>query len=195
MTKQSGETQKKSKRRWLIFGLAAVGLPAVIVMSLALTVVVALAFFVILYLFLVQPHQIMGIAMEPTYKNGAYVLTDKISYKSRLPKRGEIVVYENSKYGGDFIHRIIGLPGDRISISNGKAFINDLPLEEPYLYPGSRTSGAEFLADGTIATVPVDQYFVLGDNREHSTGSQYFGFVSRQDIIGRVMFCYTNCGR
>ena len=155
------------------------------------TVVMALAVFVIFYLFLFQPHQVKGSSMFPTFHDGEYILTDKFTYRLREPKRGEVIIFRapgHEEY--DYIKRIIGMPGDTIKIENNKVVINNQVLDEAYLPSDYYTSAGNFLRSGQSVTVPEDQFFALGDNRAHSSDSREWGFVPRQNLVGRAWFRY-----
>jgi signal peptidase I len=155
--------------------------------------VLAFALFLFFYLLVFQPHKIDGRSMEPNFFDKEYLLTDKTKYKilREPPARGEVVVFtpplERDK---EFIKRIIGLPGERVGISGGKVYINGKELKEDYLPAATVTSGAFFLQDGQEVTVPEGQFFVLGDNRQNSSDSRYWGFVPAKDIIGRAWVVY-----
>ena len=155
------------------------------------TIVVALSIFVVVYLFLVQPHEVKGISMEPTLHNNEYILTDKISYKLREVKRGDIVIFKSPKNPEqDYIKRIIGLPSERVKIQNGSVFVDGKKIDEPYLrdltflYPGS------FMQEGLEIDIPTGKYFVLGDNRPRSSDSREFGPIQKDIIIGKAFFRY-----
>lgn len=156
------------------------------------TIVIALAIFVIIYLFLFQPHQVRGNSMYPNFHDGDYILTDKISYRLGEPKREDVIIFiapRNENY--DYIKRIIGLPGDKIKINDEyQILVNNEAIEEPYLTEGTKTFGGNFLDVGKTITIPTDQYFVLGDNRNHSSDSRDWGLVPRKNIIGRAWFRY-----
>lgn len=155
------------------------------------TIVIALAVFVIIYLFLFQPHQVRGSSMYPSFEDGEYLLTDKISYRLEKPKRGDVIVFKapkNEEY--DYIKRIIGLPGETVKVEDGKIFINDVPLEESYLPKDYISLPGGFLNEGKSITIPDDQYFVLGDNRMHSSDSREWGFVPVKNIIGKTWLRY-----
>jgi signal peptidase I len=156
------------------------------------TIVIALAIFVVVYLFLFQPHEVKGSSMYPNFMDGEYILTDKFSYRFSLPQRGDIIVFKSPQNKEiDFIKRIIGLPGDLIRISGGFVYVNDVRLSESsYLPSGYLTNGGAFLREGNTVTVPTAGYFVLGDNRNHSSDSREWGFVSSSDIIGKAWFRY-----
>lgn len=160
------------------------------------TVVVALSIFLIIYLFVLQPHQVNGSSMLPNFEDGEYLLTDKITYKRRAPERGEIAVFSAPPEahcpegtGCDFIKRVIATPGDMVEIREDKIFVNGVPLYEAYLpdefvtRPGSYTMGGS-------RTIPPDHYFMVGDNRNHSSDSRAWGPVPIENIVGRVFFRY-----
>lgn len=152
------------------------------------TVVVALAVFVICYLFIFQIHEISGASMEPNFHNGERILTDKLSYRFTPPKRGDVVIFrapeEREK---DYVKRIIGLPGERVKITNGNIYINDVPLPELYLENSNLTNPGSFLKTNQDFLIPDDEYFVLGDNRLHSSDSREWGTAVSADIIGKVL--------
>src|SRR3990167_4187515 len=130
------------------------------------TIVVALSIFVIVYLFLVQPHEVKGSSMEPSFHNNEYILTDKISYRFHEPDRGDVIIFKAPRNPEvDYIKRVIGLPEDKVKVEKGYVYVNDQKLtenylrEKTYLYPGS------FMGEGVNITVPKDHLFVMGDNR------------------------------
>jgi signal peptidase I len=155
------------------------------------TVVIAGAVFVVVYYFLVQPHQVTGSSMMPTFENGEYILTDKVSYHFSDPRRGDVIVFKSpTDPSKDFIKRIIGLPRERIELNQGFIFINGQVLDEPYLPRSTRTLGRGLLPDGQEVIVPLNQYLVLGDNRTHSSDARDFGTIPRNSIVGRVWLRY-----
>jgi signal peptidase I len=160
------------------------------------TVVVALSIFLIVYLFIMQPHQVNGKSMYPTFDHGEYLLTDKISYKTGEPKRGDVVVFHAPEAsqcpegtGCDFIKRIIGLPGDTIEVKNNSLLVNGVQLDETYIPEAVLTQPGAYNMQGVIQ-VPSNAYFVLGDNRDHSSDSRAWGPVPEDRIVGRVFFRY-----
>lgn len=155
------------------------------------TIVVALSIFVVVYLFLVQPHEVKGNSMEPNFHNNEYILTDKISYRFSDPKRGDVVIFKSPKNPDvDYIKRIIGIPGEKVKIQSGFVYINDKKINEVYLrentvlYPGSS------MQEGADIIIPENYYFVMGDNRSHSSDSREFGPISQANIIGRAFMRY-----
>lgn len=143
--------------------------------------------------FAVQPFIVDGASMMPNFIDKEYILAEKISYMTGTPKRGDVIVF---KYPGNpnisYIKRIIGLPGETVKIENNVVTItNDknpdgIPMSELYL--GSETLT---LAEGTTAgafnaKVADNEYFVMGDNRQHSSDSREWGLLPKSNIIGRA---------
>ena len=154
---------------WILYILLIVGLTYVIIT------------------FVGQRTRVEGHSMEPTLSNGDHLLVDKLSYHIREPKRYEIIVFpyqhaENTYY----IKRIIGLPGETIQVKDGYVYIDGKKSDENYGAELMQSSG-----DG-IAAQPVllgdDEYFVLGDNRNHSSDSRdaSVGVLKRDQLIGRA---------
>ena len=149
------------------------------------------AFFVVIYLFIMQPHQVKGNSMYPTYHDKEYILTDKISYKFRLPQRGDVIILKSPKNPDiDFIKRIVGLPADTIKIADGNIYLNSKLLNESYLKVDTPIFPNGFMQEGVVVTVPDNMVFVMGDNRPGSSDSREFGFIPYENIIGRVFFRY-----
>ncbi|MBI5449483.1 signal peptidase I [Candidatus Gottesmanbacteria bacterium] len=154
-------------------------------------IVVFLALLVMVYLFVMSPQEINGASMEPSFYNGEFILTNKIIYKFRNPKRGEVVIFKSPKNKEiDYIKRVIGLPGDTVKLYKSALYVNGQKLEEPYLAPGVYIFGGSYLAEGYEVTVPSGMYFVVGDNRPHSSDSREFGPVSKEDFIGHAILRY-----
>ena len=131
--------------------------------------------------------------MTPTLQVGDRLFVDKIIYKATSLKREDIVVFapppeakallDATHKNEDLIKRIIGLPGDKVQIANGKVMINDKPLIETYL-----AQKPDYTFGPVI--VPNDSVFVLGDNRNSSLDSHYWGFLPIKNIIWRAVFKY-----
>ena len=156
------------------------------------TIVTALVIFVIFYLFLFQPHQVKGKSMFPAFEDAEYLLTNKITYRFNNPQRGDIVIFkspQNKKF--DYIKRIIALPGEKINLKDGKVFINSSYLNESaYLAKDIYTKGSNFLPEEEELEIPKNQYFLIGDNRLHSSDSREWGFITRENIIGKAWLRY-----
>ncbi|MCL4397581.1 signal peptidase I [Patescibacteria group bacterium] len=155
-------------------------------------VVFALMIFFVCYLLLFQPNQVKGHSMEPTFHDGEYILTDKISYRLGFPQRGDVIVFKSPKNADvDFIKRIIGLPGENLKISGGKVYINGTLLDESaYLDPSVYTGPESYLAENKEIVIPSGYYFVMGDNRMQSSDSRDFGPVLPSEFIGKVFWRY-----
>lgn len=154
-------------------------------------IVVILAIMVMIYLFIMSPQEINGASMEPSFHNGEYILTNKIEYKLRDPKRGDVVIFKSPRNKDiDYIKRIIGEPGDRVGLKEGSFYVNGAKLDETYLSPGTYVSGGNYLREGSEIIVSEGRYFVSGDNRGHSSDSREFGPVPKEDFIGKAFFRY-----
>jgi len=160
-------------------------------------IVLALSIFIIVYLFLFQPHQVKGSSMFPTLHNGEFLLTNKISYRFHPPERGDIIVFKApqgeacAEIECEYIKRIIGMPGDRVMLSNGKIYINGQVLDESsYLPEDFVTNNGNFLAEGVERIIPKNQYLPIGDNRSYSRDGREFGPIPREAIVGKAWFRY-----
>jgi len=151
--------------------------------EIAQTLLISFGIFLFVYIFLVQPHRVKGESMFPTYNDGELLLTEKVSYRFSKPKRGDVIVFEAPVgHNIDFIKRIIGLPGETVSIQEGSVFVNGKRLEENNLKV--ETPGDE------VRTLGPGEYFVMGDNRPASSDSRVFGPIATDKIQGRVFFVY-----
>ncbi len=163
-----------------------------IIFDLIQTLVIAGAIFVVIYAFLFRPYQVNGHSMDPTFQNGEYVLTNLVSLRLEELKRGDIIVFhappDKEK---DYIKRIIGLPGDRVKILEGQVYVNGTKVDQSSFLPATvRTNSGSFLGEGDEVVVPEGQYFTMGDNREFSSDSREWGFVTKQAVIGKSFFVY-----
>lgn len=155
------------------------------------TVVVFGAIFAAIYLFVAQFHKVSGNSMVPTYHNGDYLITEKVSYRFRVPQRGEVVVLKNPRNESeDYIKRIIAVPGDTIEISNNIVLVNNQPIAEKYLPSNTATRAGAFINEGVPLKAGDNQYFVIGDNRGHSSDSREWGPITKEEIVGRAFFRY-----
>lgn len=155
------------------------------------TLVVFGAIFALIFWQVAQPHKVSGSSMYPTLENGDYILTDKLSYKLNPPQRDDIIVFKNPRNESeDFVKRIMALPGDSIKVESDNVFLNGQKLDETYLPPNTPTEPHPFLQEGETVKAGPDQYFVLGDNRQHSSDSREWGAVAKEGIIGKVIFRY-----
>jgi len=161
------------------------------------TFIIAAAVFILVYHFLCQPNQVLGASMDPNFENGQYILTDKISYRLHEPKRGDVIVFKYPNQPTlDYIKRIIALPGEEVLLHEGRVFIfnsenpTGIELNEGYLPSTVYTDGGIKFPSNIKTVVPLNSYFVMGDNREKSSDSRAWGTVPKEDIIGRAVFRY-----
>lgn len=136
--------------------------------------------------FVAEARYIPSGSMLPTLQVNDRLIVDKLGYHFKNPERGDIVVFsptqelQKQNFHDAFIKRVIGLPGEKIEVKNGKVFVNDKPITESYV------TDAPQYQYGPV-TVPEGSYLVLGDNRNNSYDSHYWGFVPRDKIIGRAV--------
>ena len=136
--------------------------------------------------FLYQPVQVEGTSMMPRLTNHERIFINKFVYRFEPIQRGDIVVFwyplDPSK---SYIKRVVGLPGEAVSIRNGRVYVNDRELREQYV-PSSYLDHQNY----PITVVESDHYFVLGDHRESSNDSRVWGSVDRKYIYGKAVFVY-----
>ncbi len=148
--------------------------------------IIALLIVLPIRLFVAQPFIVSGASMETTFSSGQYLIVDQISYRIHEPVRGDVIIFrypkDPSKY---FIKRIIGIPGDTVTIEGNRVsltnteFSEGITLDEPYVREmAPNTTLTEVLGDG--------EYFVMGDNRDASSDSRMWGVLQRDKIIGRA---------
>lgn len=167
------------------------------------TLVLTLVIYLLIHNFIAQPFEVEQRSMVPTINSGEYVLIDKITPRFGEYQRGDIIVFQpppGYEQGGvPFIKRVIGLPGETVSLQNGNVFVtpvggSPVRLDEPYVVPGIDGSPAPTQprdAEGTSEwTIPEGEYFVMGDNRPDSQDSRFFGPVERDLIVGRAWLRY-----
>lgn len=143
---------------------------------------------VLLWLFLItfvgEARSVPTPSMVPTIMMGDRLWTDKLTLHWRPIRRGDIVVFTpppEVKTDSPYVKRVIGLPGEKVEVKKGAVYINGQPLDEPYIKEKP-------LYVWGPQTVPADSYLVLGDNRNNSNDSHYWGFLSRKAIISRGVF-------
>lgn len=156
------------------------------------TVLIFYIVYVVARTYIAQPFLVKGRSMEQIFSDGDYLIVDQLSYNFTEPQRFDVVVFHTEFIPGGsvneyYIKRVIGLPGDRIVVKNGKVTLYEnnssiaSQLDEEYLIDGIRT----------VANEPIDivlketEYFVLGDNRGNSSDSRYWGPVKRKYILGK----------
>ena len=152
------------------------------VVSIAIAVVLA---FIIRY-FIVELYLVDGPSMRPTLQSAERLVVNKFIYRFRAPERGEILVFRYPRDPSrDFIKRVIAVPGDTIEIKDGRVFVNQQLMNEPYIL--SKTRG-----DYPLATVPDGHIFVMGDNRNNSEDSRFadVGFVPFELVKGKAVLVF-----
>ena len=149
-----------------------------------LIIVIVVILFLMIYV--VSVTQVVGNSMHSTLENGDVLVLNKIKYRFMDIKRGDIISleYADTKY---LIKRVIGLPGDTISIRDNTLYINGEVYIENYLDEGLEYDDFELSSLG-YTTIPEDMYFVMGDNREDSLDSREIGLIKKEEIIGKVSF-------
>jgi signal peptidase I len=148
-------------------------------------VFLALVLYVVIQ-YAVQTVHVLGSSMYATLHDNDLLVASKISYKLHQPQRGDIIVFKPpDEASRDFIKRIIGLPGERIHIKDSVVYINGKVLQEPYL-PERWTYNNQWPASGQDQLIPPDEYFVMGDNRNHSSDSRTFNFIELSSILGKA---------
>ncbi len=158
-------------------------------------ILVAVIIIIPIRYFVFQPFVVSGASMEPTFENGEYLVIDELTYHFSDPQRGQVVVMHYPKDPKQyFIKRVIGLPGEKIEIDNGKVTIfnkqypNGQVLDEPYLSSQSFSypHDAEVVGGRKILTLGQDEYFMMGDNRLASSDSRDWGPLKRSEMVGKV---------
>lgn len=161
------------------------------VMDILETVTFVGSLFIVIYLFIMQPNQVKGVSMVPTFHDGEYIFTSKVTYKFRDIQRGDVVVFKSPRNPDiEYIKRVIGLPGDTIRIGQGVVYVNNKPLEEPYISDTTNLWEGGYLKEDEQVTVPDGKVWVMGDNRPRSSDSREFGPVTIESLIGQVFYRY-----
>ncbi len=170
------------------------------------SLIIALVIALLVRSFVVQAFKIPSSSMEPTLLVGDHLLVNRLSYVIKVPftdivifnlgnpDRGDVVVFTYPKdRTKDFIKRVIGKEGDVIEIKNKVIYLNGQKMQDPHahfaedsLIPGSLSPRDNL---GPF-TVPKNSYFVMGDNRDRSLDSRFWGFVKKEDLIGRALITY-----
>ncbi len=156
-----------------------------IVWELLQIAIIAIVIVVPIRYFLFQPFIVSGDSMVPTFHSGDYLIVDEISYRFSTPQRGDVIVFDFPLQPSErFIKRVIGLPGETVTVQNGQVSIvkdgKTTILSEKYLPKDLKTYG------DVTTTLKPGQYFVLGDNREYSYDSRAWGVVPTKNIIGKA---------
>jgi signal peptidase I len=174
-------------------------------------IIIAIILALIIRTFVVQAFKIPSGSMIPTLVIGDHILvnkflfgvkipfTDRILFSFDTPEQRDIIVFKYPEdEDKDFIKRVVGTPGDRISLRDKVLYVNDIPMVEPYIQHTDSSILPAVLHPrdnfGPI-TVPPDQYFVMGDNRDQSLDGRFWGFVNREKVKGKAFFIYWSWDR
>ena len=156
------------------------------VLEWVITTIGAFAIAIFISFFIIVNAKVPTSSMEKTIMTGDRVLGLRLAYVFSEPERGDVVIFkypDNEKIL--YIKRIIGMPGDKVEIKEGKVFINDEALSEPYLRVTTNGNFGPY-------QVPEGHYFMMGDNRNNSADSRYWEntYLEREKIVGKALFCY-----
>jgi signal peptidase I len=150
-------------------------------------VAISLAIIVPVRYFLVQPFYVKGASMEPNFHDEEYLIIDELSYRLREPVRGETVIFhypiDETQY---FIKRVVGLPGERVVVQEGKVTIYNLEHPAGVVLDETEYLGVLYTPGVRDVTMGPEEYFVLGDNRSVSLDSRSFGAIHKSLIVGRA---------
>jgi len=156
--------------------------------TILFAIVLALAF----RSFLFASYIVDGKSMEPTLFDGNLLMVNKMIYDWQDVNHGDVIVFHANE-NEDYVKRVIGLPGDKITYKNDTLYLNGKKVDEPYLDPYRKNDGKPLTEDftleeitGGVKEVPDGRIFVMGDNRRESLDSRYFGFVPIETIVGKV---------
>jgi signal peptidase I len=152
------------------------------IMEWVQSIVIALVLAFLFRVFIFDVVLVEGASMHPTLESGDRLIVTKLSYRFKEPKQGDIVVFKNPDNPKvNYIKRVIGAEGDSIQIYNGKVYVNDKELAEPYIFEPT-------MGEYPKTTVPQGTVFVMGDNRNFSRDSRnsHVGFVPKENIIGKA---------
>lgn len=146
--------------------------------------------FCIVYFFVGQLMEVSGTSMYPTLKDKEQLVAEKLSIKYKDLYRGEIVIFKSPVENKLLIKRVIGLPGESIMVSNDRVFVNGVELQEAYLASETTTKPDKFLTQDEEKQIPDNFYVVMGDNRQDSFDSRHWGFLPKENVIGRAVLVY-----
>ena len=162
------------------------------VLDIIIMFAILMGIYYFVFSFFLSNETVSGPSMQPTFENGDRL----IAVRHFTPKRNDIVILKApDQKGALYIKRVIGTPGDMVTSKNDKLYINDNQIAEPYLNnkyeKQAHRLGELYTNNFTLKEkVPKNHYFVMGDHRDVSKDSRYFGFVKRSALIGKVVFRY-----
>ena len=176
------------------------GRPSESVYETLRTIVLVLITALLIRSFIAQPFVVEGKSMEPTLHNAEYLIVDKIEYRLHPPQRGDVIVFKAPESPDqNYIKRVIGLPGETVTIKDNSVFVNGTLIDEQYIAnakttPATTTENPSFFLEQKLTAT---EFFVMGDNRDHSSDSRRWGPLPTKNIIGRaqvVLFPFNDLG-
>jgi signal peptidase I len=154
--------------------------------ELAQIAVLALVLYVVIQ-FAVQTVHVIGLSMYPTLDNDNFLIASRLDYRFHEPERGDIIIMRDPFSGTqDFIKRVIALPGERLLIRNARVYIDGRQLDEPYLRDNDAWTVNKDWGGAEGQVLASDSYFVMGDNRNKSSDSRFFGTILRSRIEAKA---------
>jgi len=154
------------------------------------SILIAVAIALLVRAFLIGNFKIPTTSMVPTLDVGDRLLSNNMIYKIRAPRRGEVVIFKYPEEPRrDFVKRMVGLPGEKIMLKDGRIYINGRQVSDKDI------SSRYYYSDGYYGNeweieIPQKSYFVLGDNSINSKDSRYWGFVPEKNLVGKAIFTY-----
>lgn len=157
----------------------------------------AVVLFFVLQTYVMASFHVKGHSMDYTFADGDRVIVSKLSQTFHTIKHGDIVVFKHDEHN-DYIKRVIGMPGDTVEYKNDVLYINGKAIDEPYLKETKeKNKEGQWLTDDfnletllKTKVVPENTYFVMGDNRQHSSDSRRLGFIKQNKVYGKVAIRY-----
>lgn len=132
---------------------------------------------------IISPVVIYGESMAPTFHHGERYFINKLAYINKLPKKNDIVVFTCDEYQNKYlIKRVIAIEGDTVAIKHNELYVNNKKVHEPYIYEPMNTPDMDKIV------LKHDEVFVMGDNRNNSSDSRYFGAIKKDNIIGKLIY-------
>jgi signal peptidase I len=153
-----------------------------LIREIVFTLLIALVIYLGLQ-FSLKGFKVFNISMLPTIHPGDHIIANKLAYTFGSPERGDIIVFYSPLHNEDLIKRVIAIPGDRVEVRDGKVYVNSIALQEPYIWQPPKYLMRE-------QTIPADNYFVLGDDRNNSDDSHKGWHVHRGYIAGKAWILY-----
>jgi len=154
------------------------------------SILAAVAIALLVRAFFIGNFKIPTTSMVPTLDVGDRLLSNDIIYKIRAPRRGEVVIFKYPEEPRrDFVKRMVGLPGEKVMLKNGRIYINGRQVSDKNI------ASRYYYSDGYYGNeieigIPGESYFVLGDNSINSKDSRYWGFVPEKNLVGKAVFTY-----